>query len=102
MYNNEDGQEEREPAATQKKKSAIICDQCGKSFSKKSRLDDHVLTHRDKKSKDFVCPLCDQRFSRQRTLNRHLQKKHQSKCILFKTAQNRNHNKINECNGYLA
>uniref|UniRef100_A0A8C6MLL1 C2H2-type domain-containing protein n=1 Tax=Nothobranchius furzeri TaxID=105023 RepID=A0A8C6MLL1_NOTFU len=52
-----------------KKQKSFSCNDCGKIFSVKSRLNRHMSVHTGEKP--FACELCDQRFSRKAHLHDH-------------------------------
>lgn len=54
------------------------CHLCPKSFTRKSRLDDHMLTHvpSDLREKPHACPLCKKRFFWPNDLQRHVRSMH--------------------------
>ena len=49
----------------------IVCDICGKLFSRKSTLTRHIKTV-DEKPTDFKCSLCVLSFTRNDNLSRHI------------------------------
>ena len=51
----------------------FCCDNCGKSFSSKSNLNDHLSTHPENK---FPCHMCGMKLSRKRTLIKHMKNIH--------------------------
>merc|ERR1711983_513832 len=40
----------------------LVCDECGKKFSRQSMLDEHVRSHFNKK--EFKCRICGKGFNR--------------------------------------
>ena len=54
----------------------FFCDNCDKSFSSKSDLNDHISTHFGKK---FTCHICGKLFNSNKNLKRHVRKNHVGK-----------------------
>ncbi|XP_076442724.1 uncharacterized protein LOC143281401 [Babylonia areolata] len=57
------------PAETRKRKGDVKCEECGKTFSRPSRLVRHKLTHSGQKP--FVCDVCNKSFSQAGNLKTH-------------------------------
>ena len=50
-------------------KEKVICETCGKNFSKKSHLNRHI--------KNFKCTICDNQFQKLYNLNKHIKNLHE-------------------------
>ena len=54
---------------------ALICSECGQSFSSSDACKRHKLKHKESEFK-HICPFCEKRFYRRDALQSHLRKKH--------------------------
>ena len=53
----------------------LVCEECGKSFSSKSRLNDHRIVHHTNE-RSFKCHLCERAYFLKNHLNDHIKKGH--------------------------
>ena len=64
------------PPSKRPKPSAFACDECGKTYTKKSHLDTHIQAKHSANPPSFPCPECDKTFTQQSNLNTHIRIKH--------------------------
>jgi len=57
-------------------KGIFACQECGKVFSKKQYLKNHIEIHMDNKSE---CPICHKTFNTSNTMQSHMSRKHKNK-----------------------
>lgn len=70
--------DDKEPLKTEKKSKGphhsdgkhFDCSECGKTFTNKSVLKNHMVTHTGEKP--FACSVCDKKFSLKHHVNRHM------------------------------
>lgn len=55
----------------------FICEQCGRNFSHKSQLNEHMLWHESPEA--FVCPICGMQLKDKRILRKHIVNVHEAR-----------------------
>ncbi|KAI7789340.1 putative gastrula zinc finger protein XlCGF57.1-like, partial [Triplophysa rosa] len=62
--------DENSPQKRTKAKHSFACHICGKTYSRKGHLQDHIMTHTEQKP--FSCPRCGNRFKHKRSVAVHM------------------------------